>query len=1095
MNVQNRSISPTCFTGPEAYAASHAQRRLWVLQEMNPSLAAYNICGAILLDGSLDAAAFATALQDLVDRHESLRTTFAARGDQLCQLVHLEAAVAFEEVDLSSTPDPHSAARQLIAHDFAQPFNLSRGPLFRAKLLHLAAGSHVFSYNFHHVITDDTSQMVLVRELSALYSARARRMPNPLPPLEFQYKDFTAWQNEELTGPDAARHREYWLDKFAGELPILELATDFPRPAIKTFAGRTFAALWEPEFLYRLEQFARTEKATLFLVLLALVRVQLFRYTNQNDIVIGTPVAGRDLHELENQIGFYANTLPLRQYVRAGDSFCALLEREKESFAEAYDHQLFPFDQLVSDLNVRRDLSRAPVFEVSVHLRNIDVAELQLGSLRISEFPIKTSSAKLDLSYDFIADATGLHCGLTYNIDLFRVERVRAMHSHLRRLAEEVLRNPQQRIDRLTMLTQEEQAQILTGFNPAKVSWPETTIVEMFEAEVTRHPAAEAVACDETRLTFAELNARANRLANYLINQGVGLESRVGVFLERSVDWLVALLAVMKAGAVYVPLNSSYPLDRLAQLLADARPPVILTNSDLEDHLPVYFARAINLDLEWEDQIATASPDNPALPLLPRNGAYLIYTSGTTGKPKGVLVEHGGFTNMICDQIERFCIRGDNRALQFASVSFDASMYELFLALLAGVCIVPIPRSASSEGDSFLRFLETERITISTLPPSFLRTVGTRALGPMRLLITAGEAAAADICTEIARTGRCINAYGPTEASVCVSCHAVSADGDYRAGVPIGRPISNDQVYILDAALNPVPIGIPGELCVGGAGLARGYLDQPDLTANVFRPDPFGPNPGGRLYHTGDLARWLPNGEIEFLGRKDQQVKVRGHRIELGEVETALNQLPDVREAIVTVRAGPDGNQRLVAYVVAASSPLSIPALRIQLLNVLPESSTPDVFVEVSAFPLNAAGKIDRKLLPALESARGSDTAAPVEPRTDLERVLAGVFAKVLGLAKVGIHDSFFDLGGNSLMATQAVSRIRDLLRVDLSVPTLFESPGIEELAARLLREQAVPDRLEKVARVVVRYQSLSEEEKSAVIARARERAGQVTVQ
>jgi hypothetical protein len=359
----------------------------------------------------------------------------------------------------------------------------------------------------------------------------------------------------------------------------------------------------------------------------------------------------------------------------------------------------------------------------------------------------------------------------------------------------------------------------------------------------------------------------------------------------------------------------------------------------------------------------TASPDNPALPLLPGNGAYLIYTSGTTGKPKGVLVEHGG-----------------------------------------------------------------------------------------------------------------------------------SADGGYRAGVPIGRPISNDQVYILDAALNPGPIGIPGELCVGGAGLARGYLDQPDLTANVFRPDPFGPNPGGRLYHTGDLARWLPNGEIEFLGRKDQQVKVRGHRIELGEVETALNELPDVREAIVMVRAGPDGNQRLVAYVVAASSPLSIPALRTQLLKVLPESSIPDVFVEVTAFPLNAAGKIDRKLLPTLESARGSDTAALVEPRTDLERVLAGAYAKVLDLAKVSIRDSIFDLGGNSLMATQAVSRIRDLLRVDLSVPTLFESPDIEELAARLLREQAVPDRLEQVARVVVRYQSLSEEEKSAVIARARERAGQLTV-
>jgi hypothetical protein len=475
MNAQNRP------TPPVAYAASHAQRRLWVIQEMAPSSAAYNVSGAILLEGSLDSTAFRTALQDLVNRHESLRTTFAMHGEQLCQLVHPEAAVTFEEVDLSLGPDPQSAARQLIARDFAQPFDLRTGPLFRATLLRIAAGSHVFGYNFHHIVTDDTSQMVLVRELSTLYSASVCGTANPLPPLEFQYKDFAAWQNEELTRPDAAKHREYWLEKLGGELPILQLATDFPRPPIKTFAGRSVITIWESEFLLRLEQFARTERTTLFLVLLTLVRVQLFRYTNQTGIVIGTPVAGRVLHELENQIGFYANTLPLRQFVRAADSFRDLLERERDSFVEAYDHQLFPFDQLVSDLNVRRDLSRAPVFEVSVHLRNIDVAELHLGSLRISDFPIEASSAKLDLSYDFIANATGLNCGLTYNTDLFRVERVRAMQSHLRRLAEEVLHDPQRRIDRLPMLTPQEQGEVLTGFNPAKVSRPETTIVELFE--------------------------------------------------------------------------------------------------------------------------------------------------------------------------------------------------------------------------------------------------------------------------------------------------------------------------------------------------------------------------------------------------------------------------------------------------------------------------------------------------------------------------------------------------------------------------------------------------------------------------------------
>ena len=1087
MITQNHSSTFAGSTGSEAYAASHAQRRLWLLQEMNPSLTAYNNFDAILLEGLLDTAAFRNALQDLVDRHESLRTTFAMRGDQLCQLVHVGVPVAFEEVDLSSAEEPHAAAKQLLAQDFAQPFDLSRGPLFRTRLLHLAAGTHVFGINFHHTITDGVSLTVLVRELSTLYSARLRGTQNPLPPLEFQYKDFTAWQNEELTRPETAKHREYWLEKFAGELPVLELATDFPRPPVKTFAGRILVGSWEPELLHRLEQFARAEKTTLFLVLLALIRVQLFRYTNQNDIIIGTPTTGRDGHELENQIGFYTNTLALRQIVRAEDSFRILLEREKESFAEAYDHQIFPFDQLVSDLNLRRDLSRGPLLEVSLYLRTLDEAELQLESLHISEFPIESSSAKLDLSYDFVANAAGLHCGLTYNLDLFRADRIRAMQSHLHKLAEEILRDPQARIDRIAMLTPEEQGQILTDFNPAKVSRPETTIVELFEAEVARHPDAEAIVCDQSKLSFGELNDQANRLANYLMQQGVGSESRIGVFLERSIDWVVAVLGVMKAGAIYVPLNSSYPLDRIAQILADAQPPVILTVSDLEDDLPAFFGRVINLDIDWEDEIALASSDNPAVPLLPRNGAYLIYTSGTTGTPKGVLVEHGGFTNMVQYQIERFAIRADDRAMQFASISFDASMSELFLALLAGACVAPIPRSASDDSDAFLRFLESERITVATLPPSFMRSIGPQALAPLRLLVTAGEAAAPEICTQIARTARCINAYGPTEASVCVSCHSVSADADYRAGVPIGSPISNDQVYILDSALNPVPIGIPGELCVGGVGVARGYLNHPDLTANVFRPDPFSSIPGGRLYHTGDLARWLPDGEIELQGRQDQQVKIRGHRIELGEVEAALNRLPQIREAVAMAQAGPDGNQRLVAYVVAAKSPLAISELRAQLLKAIPESSVPDLFVEVSAFPLNAAGKIERKSLPAIARSTESETAGLPETSTDLERVLTSVYAVVLGQTKIGLRDSFFDLGGNSLLATQAVSRIRDLLRVDLSVPALFESPGVEELAARLLREQAAPGRLEKIAQVVIKYQSLSEEEKSAVIAQAQE--------
>jgi amino acid adenylation domain-containing protein len=1078
----------------ERYAASHSQKRLWVLQELDPSSTAYSLPGAILLEGSLDVSAFQMALNHLAERHESLRTTFDMWEGQLCQIIHPAVPIHLEQIDLSSIADSHATSRRLVAGEAAQPFDLRGGPLFRTKLICLAPDKHVFAYNLHHIITDEASKMILVRELNALYSARLSGTPHPLSPLQVQYRDFAAWQNDRLSSSEALDHRRYWQAKFSGELPLLELSPDFPRPPHKTFSGRCLHATWEPELVQRLNQFSRAEKTTLFLVLMALVRVQLFRYTNQTDSVIGTPVAGREEPELENQIGFYANTLPLRLSVSSGDSFCNVLAREKETFLEAYDHQLYPFDELVADLNLRRDLSRAPVFEISVHLQNIEVAQLDLESLRISPFPFEISSAKLDLAYDFIVDAAGLHSGLTYNTDLFDEERIRMMQVHLRQLAEEVLERPWQRIDRLEVSTVAERKRILCGFNANAMPLLETTIVELFQSEAYRHPDSLAVDDGEVRLTFGELNKKSNQLAHYLVEQGVTLETRVGVFLERSADWVVAVLGIMKAGGVYFPLNPNYPLSRVGQLLIDAQPAVLLTSSDLEDSLPSYFGCTIRLDLEWESELASAPSSDLKVCLSPRNGAYLIYTSGSTGTPKGVLVEHGGFTNMIRDQITRFGVNLDDRGLQFSSISFDASIYELFLALLAGACIVPISRIATGDVGVFLRFLEDMRISMVTLPPSFLRTLGARSLGSVRLLITAGEAAATEICVEAARNRVCINAYGPTEASVCASCHRVEPDGDYGFGIPIGRPVSNDQLYILDASMNLVPVGVSGELYIGGAGLARGYLNQPEATAMAFVPDPFGSGPGGRLYRTGDLARWNRKGEVEFIGRKDHQVKVRGHRIELGEVEAALNKLPELKEAVAMVSPGPDTNLRLIAYVIPADGPLYVPALRTQLLKALPDSLIPDRFIEVASFPVTAAGKIDRHAFSTQKEMALEKPGTFVEPRNDLERVLAGIYAKVIGLEKVSVCDSFFDLGGNSLMATQVVSRIRDLLRMELSVVVLFECPTVEELALRLLREHSLSVDLQRIASVVLKFESLSEEEKCAVLAQAHERAAEAPV-
>jgi amino acid adenylation domain-containing protein len=1070
-------------TTPQAYAASHAQRRLWTIAEMSPGSAEYALPGGLLLDGWFDRTAVRAALDALVERHESLRTTFDVLRGVVCQFVHSQAHAALEEIDLRHESDPAAAARKLADVEARRPFDLRRGPLFRVTLLTLADDRCVLLYNLHHIITDEFSNGVVIRELSLLYAAFGSGRPSPLPALELQYKDFAAWQNEHLTGREAEEDKQYWLQKFAGALPVLDLATDFPRPPVRTSSGASVLRTWEPTFLGRIEEFGRERNVTLFLVLVAVVRIHLFRSSGQEEIVIGVPVSSRDDSELEDQIGFYVDTLALRHFMRPWDTFDAVLEREKETFAEAFDHRLYPFDQLVSDLQMPRDASRTPVFQVSVQLQDAAVSGIELGHLRISDFSPGVTHAKLDLSYGFTRDETGLHCSLIYSADLFRAERAEAMLTQLRCLVENAIRAPGARIDRLEMLSEQDRRTVLCAFNETEVSRSEATIVSLFETCAASHAEAPAVIEDERTLTYSQLDAQANRLAHYFIQEGLGLESRVAVFLERSIDWVTVVLGILKAGAVYVPMDPASPRARLAQMLQDARAAAIVTTCALLKRLPSSATRVICLDQES----LSASPNNPSLRLSEASVAYVIYTSGSTGAPKGVVIEHGGFANMIRDQIERLGVGREDRVLQLASVSFDASIWELFVALLAGACVVPIPRAVSLDHEEFRRFLAEHGVTLTVLLPSFLRSIGLQALSSLRLLVTAGEAAASNISREFARTRPCFNIYGPTEASVAAACHAIIPEKDYPFGIPIGRPLSNYRTYVLDPAMNPVPVGVRGELYLGGAGLARGYHDRPALTAASFVPDPFAVRPGGRLYRTGDLVRWNAEGELEFLGRADHQVKVRGRRIELGEVEAALNRLTGVREAVATVCMGTDGNQRLVAYLVPENGRLAAAALRVELGKTLPSGLVPELFVQLPAFKLNTAGKIDRRALPAPEVS-APEIAAGAAPRTDLERVLAGVFGWATGVSQFGIRDSFFDLGGNSLMATQAMSRIRDLLRVEISVTAFFESAGVEELAARLLADAPAPERLEKIAAAVIKFDNLPEEERAAMLAQARHR-------
>jgi amino acid adenylation domain-containing protein len=1068
---------------PQAYAASHAQRRLWTIEQMSPGSPEYTLPSGLLLEGNLNREALRAALNALVERHESLRTTFDVLRGEVCQFVHSQARVALEEIDLRRELDAAAAARHIAESYALRPFDLRRGPLFRVTLLTLADDRFVLFYNLHHIIADEYSVGLIARDLSALYAACCSGRPKALPALDLQYKDFAAWQNERLADTEALEHKHYWLQKFSGALPVLEIATDLPRPRLRTPASANALLTWEPAFLRKVEAFARKRNVTVFLVLAALVRVHLFRCSGQGDIVVGVPASNRDDSELEHQIGLYVDTFALRQSVSPADGFASVLDREQQTLTEAFDNSLYPFDQLVNDLRIARDPGRTPVFQVSMQLQDAQATSGELDGLRISDFPFSVPHAKFDLSYMFRVDDAGLRCFLIYSTDLFRSDRADAMLGQLRCLAEAAIQAPEERIDRIDMLSERERHTLLHAFNTTEKPRPEATVVGLFEHWAAAQAGAPAVIDGNSTLSYGELNERANRLAHFILQCGQGPQASVAVLLERSVDWVVAVLGILKAGAVYVPVDPTLPSVRVAQIVADAGATSIVTVSALADLLPSSSPHTICLDTASLPQLV----HNPVPQSNGTDVAYMIYTSGSTGVPKGVVVEHRGFANVIRDQIERFDIGPDDRVLQMASVSFDMSIWELFVALLAGGCVASIPRVVSLDSKEVERFLVDHGVTKTLITPSFIRSIGPQALSSLRMLATGGEAASTEICREFARTRPCFNLYGPTETTIIATSHVVDPENEYPLGIPIGKPLSNYQAYVLDPSMNPVPVGVRGELYLGGTGVARCYHKRPALSAAAFVPNPFSAHAGARLYRTGDFVSWNAEGDLIFLGRTDHQVKVRGRRIELGEVEAALNKLTGVSEAVATVFAGPDGNQRLAAYVVPKNGPLAMAALRQELSMSLSDGLIPDVFVQLPAFKLNTAGKIDRAALPSPANSV-SEIDVDVAPRTDLERVIAGVFAKLTGVAQCGIRNSFFDFGGNSLMATQAVARIRDLLRVEMSMAAFFEADSVEALAARLMAETRTPERLEKIAATVIKFESLPEEKKAAMIAEARRR-------
>jgi amino acid adenylation domain-containing protein len=1072
---------------PLVFPQSFAQQRLWFLEQFAPGTSVYNVPTALRWPGPLNVAALERALNEILRRHEVLRTTFSAdpegQGTPV-QVVVPSLDLPLTVADLTSVPAAarEAEAARVSVEEFARPFDLSRGPLLRALLLRLDDADHVLALTLHHIVTDGWSMGVLLRELGALYAAFAAGRPSPLPDLEIQYADFACWQRRWLQGELLESHLAYWRSHLEGAPAVLELPTDRPRPPVVSFRGATQALLLPPELTRGLEDLSRCHGVTLFMTLLAAFSVLLHRYSGQDDVVVGTPIAGRTRAEVEPLIGFFVNTLVLRTSCAANPRFEELLGRVRETTLGAYAHQDLPFEKLVEELQPERALSYNPLFQVMLVLQNTPQAGSQDGAAASEASPLVPTglgTSKFDLTLALARSEEGLAGIFEYSTDLFDAETISTLATHFRTLVESVVADPATRLWDLELLSAEERHRLVVDWNRTACDLPATGgVQQMFEARAAATPSAPALAFGEQVLTYDELNRRANRLAHRLRGLGVAPETRVGIFLPRSVEMIVAVLGVLKAGGAYVPLDPAYPLERLRFMAADAGVSVLLAETGSP---PLVSGQPTVLVTGPGAGGDLAAETNPEVVVLPDNLAYVLYTSGSTGRPKGVMVTHRGLPNLAWALAETFSVGAGDRVLQVASLSFDASVFEIVMAFDAGATLELAAADALLPGPGLSRLLADRRINVVTLRPSALAVLVPGDLPDLRTLVVAGERLPGDLAATWSRTHSVYNAYGPTETTIWSTTAPPGAQGPI---VPIGRPIANTQIYLIGRFGELVPTGVPGELCIGGVGLARGYLNRPDLTAERFVPNPFSGG-GERLYRTGDLARYRHDGTLEFLGRLDDQVKIRGFRVELGEVEAVLGQHPDVRDAAVVAREDPNGERRLVAYVVAReAATLTTSALAAFLREHLPVYMLPSAFVVLDALPLTPNGKIDRRGLPSPESTRPILDEPFTAPRSSTEEVLAAIWADVLGLDRVGVLDNFFEIGGHSLLATQVVSRIRDLLDVELELRRLFETPTVAGLAA-LIDDPIHLATAEEMEMALAHAEAISEAEAEKMLAQA----------
>ncbi|HEU0053621.1 MAG TPA: amino acid adenylation domain-containing protein, partial [Longimicrobium sp.] len=1046
---------------------SFAQQRLWFLEQLGNLGSMYHVRMRRRLAGELDRDALARALDRIVARHEVLRTTFAEAGGTPEQRI-APADIGFHlvEHDLDGRTDTDAELGRLLAEEASAPFDLERGPLIRGRLVRLAADDHLLLMTMHHIVSDGWSSDVLTRELDALYAAFRRGAPDPLPALEVQYADYAVWQRKWVAGEVLQAQADYWTRTLAGAPELLELPTDHPRPAQRDPAGAQFGVRLDGALTSGLRALARRHGTTPYMVVLAGWAVVLSRLSGQDDVVIGTPAANRGRREIEGLIGFFVNTLALRLDLSGAPTVAELLARVKERTLEAQQHQDIPFEQVVERVEPVRSLSHTPLFQVLFAWQNASADAPALAgpapSPSASTGPAAQVTAKFDLSLSFIERDAGITAGVEYAAALFQRETVERWVGYLRRVLEEMVADEGRRVTRLALMPGDERARVVEEWNRTAAYPAESCVHELFERQAARTPGAVAVVFEAERLTYAELNARANRLARHLRALGVGPDVRVALCVERGLEMMVAILAVLKAGGAYVPLDPGYPAERLEFMLADSAPAAVLTQGPLRGLVAGADAPVLLLDAaepEWAEQPAT-DPERGAL--TPDSVAYIIYTSGSTGRPKGVLVPHRNVARLFTATDAWFGFGETDVWTLFHSVAFDFSVWEMWGALLYGGRLVVVPGETARNPEAFYRLVCEQGVTVLNQTPSAFYPF-MHAQAPvggahrLRYVVFGGEALdVPQLRPWFEANGdaspRLVNMYGITETTVHVTYRPLSWADVERAGAsPIGERIPDLRAYLLDAAGEPVPVGVAGELYIGGAGVTRGYLGRPELTAQRFVPDPFGARPGERLYRTGDLGRWRPDGALEYLGRTDHQVKIRGFRIELGEIEARLAEHPGVREAVVLAREDAPGDTRLVAYV-AGDETASGDALRAHLGETLPAYMVPAAYVRMERWPLTSNGKLDRKALPAPEGDAFAVRAYQA-PVGEVETAMAEIWAEVLGVERVGRDDGFFELGGHSLLAVTLIARMRERgLHAD--VRALFATPTLAALAAAVAGER-----------------------------------------